>query len=134
MPEIRYTLKVEDDEFREVDVFPRTRNATETIEREILAPLNHNREKQAEPLASLVKVEVLNPYVHLHEWRKTHIERSILRARYVCGYCEVTGWKPFHIVNGEQTKGVTRDEAYKNEKWALCRDPLKPAPKKLSFN
>lgn len=133
MPEIRYTLKVQDDEFRESDVFPRCKDATVFIQSEILAPMNRRRQERGEPLVSLIKVEVLNPYIHKHEWRRTHINRSTLRAIYVCGYCDVVGYKPFHIVSGETASNVTRDDAYKHEKFAVCRDPLKEAPKKLSF-
>lgn len=135
MPQLRYTLHVygEQETFRETDLFPRTQDVTKLVKSEIVDKLNDKRKKLGEALIELVNVEVLNPHIHQHEWSRTHINRSTLRAIYVCRQCDVVGYKPYHIVDGETSSHVTRDEAFKNEKFAICRDPLKEAPKKLSF-
>lgn len=135
MPQLRYTLHVygEDEVFKETDIFPRSVDVTKMVKETIVDPMNDNRKKLGEALIELVKVEVLNPYLHSHDWHKTYVNRSTLRSIYVCTHCDITGYKPFNIVTGEMTSHVLRDEKYKRDKFEYCHDQLKEAPKKLSF-
>lgn len=108
-------------------------DVTSMVKKQVVDKMNDARKKTGEALIELVKVEVLNPHVHLHQWRRTYINRSTLRALYVCDHCEVTGYIPFNIVTGETATHVLRDDSYKKDKFEYCHDPLKEAPKKLQF-
>jgi hypothetical protein len=132
MPEIRYTIRIEGDEFWET-IRTKRGDANQIVWDEVIAPMNKRRTALGEPLASLVKVEVLNPFVHLHHWQFTYKNRSSLRSFYVCKYCEATGYIPLNIVTGETATHIIRDEKYKTEKWEVCRDALKKLDHKLSF-
>lgn len=136
MPLIRYTLQIGDDVLKEQDYFPPTKDTHETLElisREVVRPMQKRRAELNEPFVSLVKVEVINPHVHLHTWHRTHISRSLLKSFYVCQRCKITGWRAFHLTEGERGP-ITRDEKYKNPRLhELCNDPLKKLPKIISF-
>lgn len=130
MPEIRYTVEIEGDKFSERDFFKATRDATQFVQQEIIDPWNKSRAEKKDPLVSLVKVEVLNPFVHLHDWKKTHSDKFGGRSYYFCTRCKITGWRVNRIMDGDLGE-VHRDESWKPVKFELCRDPLKEMPKKL---
>lgn len=136
MPIIRYTLRCpyepKSDYFSETDTFEWT-DDPEALVNEIVAPLNKARSYLEEPQLEIVKVEVLNPYVHLHSWRKVSTDRSNLRVHYICDRCGISGFRRLNIVRGPIGAEVTRDETYSKKKFEYCRDPLKQVVKKLSF-
>lgn len=132
MPILRYTLRVLDDEFSETETFSRTKDAYQAVEHEIVAPMCIRRAALGDPPASLVKVEVLSPCVHRHEWERGSIDRCALKAHYHCKHCEVTGYKRYHLLNGEGGP-IWRNEQFRKDKFELCREPLKPIPKQIIF-
>lgn len=137
MPIIRYTLRLQDDEFTEEDVFkPRGGNQFENYEaiirEEIIDPLNKNREKLKEPLLELVKIHLVSGCVHLHQWVRVGINKFAERTYYRCARCDISGSIYTKLLDGE-IGGIKRDEHYKNKKYDLCRDPLKELPKHIEF-
>lgn len=135
MPVIRYKLQVLDDVFWETDTFNRvkdTGSAIELIAEKIVRPLQKKREMNGEPTISLLEVEIVNPYVHLHDWRREFLDRNNLRANYVCDSCGITGFKRFNPHTGEN-KVLELDPKYQKEKYTFCKDKLKEMPKKLEF-
>lgn len=83
--------------------------------------------------AKLLEIKVLNPFQHLHSWRKTHTDRSALRSIYLCDRCGIPGWQHFNVCTGEYGP-IYRHEKYKSDRlYETCNDPLKEMPKKLSF-
>lgn len=134
MPLIRYTLTIEGEDLVETDYFEHCKEPEQIVTQLVVEPLQKRRKELNEPPLSLTRVEVVNPHVHEHTWVKTHVSKFTLRAGYKCDYCEVTGHKPFNFVlNKETSDRVTRDEQFKKDKFALCRDYLKPLPKLMTF-
>lgn len=133
MPQIKYTLSLDGDRFSETDYFQPTTNPQKLIQDEILAPLNAHRAKLAEPQLALETVTVLNPFVHLHTWQRTHIDKFGLVAYYHCLRCGATGSRRYHIVRGEMGHDIIRDKSFEAKKYELCRDPLKKMPSVLRF-
>lgn len=132
MPILRYTLEIEGESIVESDTFERAKDYHEFIQRVIVDPLARNRATLKEPPISLTKVEVTNPYVHQHTWERTHISRFALKSGYRCPHCGITGYRRFNVVSNQETQvGITRDEQYQKEKFALCKEPLKQMPKKI---
>lgn len=110
-----------------------TGNLLELVAAEIVRPLQARREALGEPLVSLLHVEVLNPFVHTHNWQHTYSNKSSQRSFYVCQHCEATGYIPINIMTGETAKHVIRDEKFKGDKWDVCRDQLPKLAHKLNF-
>jgi hypothetical protein len=136
MPVIRYTLQVLDDVFSEADIFPYVKDhfaAVELISEQIVRPLQDQRRKIGEPELSLVKVEIINPLIHRHDWRQTHKDKMNFRSYYICDRCKITGWRRLGIFE-ERGGEVNRDESHKAQKYSLCREPLKVIPKTISFS
>lgn len=135
MPYLSYTLKnpVTDETFQEKDYFEPTEDETLTIINKVLLPLNNYRRRLGEVELSIASVEVITDAIHLHSWRRTHQNRWANQAVYVCKRCGITGVR-FCSVVGEEKGAITRTKPHDKEKEELCRDPLKPLPKKLSFN
>lgn len=130
MPILRYTLQIEGANYTldEQDTFAPTDDPTATIAEQILKPLQDQRAKLKEPAISLVNVVVINPYVHLHTWKRFRVDKFACKNHYECTRCKITGFKKINLFTGEYG-GLSRDEAYKNDrKYYLCHDPLKPMP------
>lgn len=138
MPIIRYTLRVEGEEetFSEQDTFlpiPAESDLQHEIFRQIITPLNINRDKLGDPPLHLVGIVLVSGHVHQHSWKRTHASKFALKAYYQCQRCKITGYRHFNIMS-EESGGITRDDDFKNEKqYGLCRDPLKPLPKTIQF-
>ena len=133
---IRYTLLVNEDVFSETDTFWHVKDnfeAVELISAEVVRPMQRRRAELGESTVSLVKVEILNPYVHIHKWKRTSIDRLNMRANYICERCGIAGHRFFNFVTGESHAVITRDPPHEKEKYELCKDPLKPMPKKMFF-
>lgn len=129
MPLARYKLRIEGDEFWESDYFPATNALGELIDSQIVVPMKKKRAERGEPTVELVTIEVLNPHVHAHDWKKFKSDAYACKAHYRCDRCGITGWRYFHLVTGESKSGaITRNEDYKQKKYDLCRDPLRPMP------
>lgn len=133
MPVIRYTLAVEGETFSETDTFAPTNQPEALVNEMILLPMNSRREALGEPKAELLKVEILNPYKHLHSWYKTTTDRLNLRVYYTCERCGLVGHKPFNPSKGPIGAEVIRDPKHEKEKYAFCMDALKELPKKIQF-
>lgn len=130
MPILRYSLQIkgEQDALVEQDTFQPTNDPTALITEKVLNILKANRLKTGEPDIELINVEVVNPYVHLHTWRKTRKDAFTCKNHYVCDRCGITGFKKINIMTGE-IGGLTRDEPYHSErKYTYCHDPLKKMP------
>lgn len=132
MPRIRYTLKVEDpsDVFTESDTFPPTNDPRSTIQTQIVDPLNRRRDQLKLSRIEIIDVTVESDCVHAHNWKRTHINAFALKAHYSCSRCGITGYKTYHLAKGEG-QIVVRDDAFKKEKFAICRDTLKALPKSI---
>jgi hypothetical protein len=134
MPQLRYTLSIEDYELVEMDFFQHTKDPTALVNELIVAPMKKRREALGEPPVSLTRVEVVNPHVHLHSWQRTHVSTFTSKACYRCQYCGITGYINYLIFEKrEKCSSVTPDEPFLKEKFRLCRDELKPVPKKMIF-
>lgn len=131
---LRYRLGLLEDFFEEEDIFPPSEDNIQLIAELIVNPLNAKRKKLKEPPLSLLKVEILNPYVHQHSYRKLREDQFAGKVFYCCDRCGITAYRKTHIFTGE-TLPFIRDEAWKSEKFAFCHDPLKEMPKstKLTF-
>jgi hypothetical protein len=134
MPYLLYRLKdpTTGDELKEKDYFEPTNDPTVTIIQKVLIPLNNHRRKRSEPELIVAGVEVLADSIHLHSWRRTHIERFANRAYYHCTRCGAKGFR-YCTVIGQESGIITREKPHHKEKDELCRDPLKELPKKLTF-
>jgi hypothetical protein len=135
MPVIKYYFKVLEDEFSEVDIFPPVKDmleATTMVEVKVLNLLKAHREKLGEPSIHLTKVVILNPYKHLHTWKKIREDKFACKAHYTCTRCGITGWTSLSLFNGESVS-VTRNENYHASKYEYCNDPLAPVPKEIKF-
>lgn len=134
MPLLLYTLKdpTTGDEFRERDYFEPTNDPTITIINKVLLPLNNSRRRLKEPELIVGAVEVIADSIHLHSWRRTHVNRFANTSFYVCERCGISGTR-YCTVLGEEKGKITRTKPHDKEKEELCRDPLKELPKKLTF-
>lgn len=132
MPVVRYSLQVLEDVFSEVETFSPTNNPAALVTREIVQPLQARREKLGEPGISLAKIEILNPYVHQHVWERGRVDKFAMKAHYHCLNCHVTGFRKFHLFQGEYGPMV-RDDQYRTDRFSVCREPLRPMPKTLVF-
>lgn len=130
MPILRYTLQVsgEKDAMDEQDTFAPTDDPTATVTEQVLKVLQANRLKLNEPTINLVKVVTVNPYIHLHTWKRFRVDKFACKNHYECTRCKITGFKKINLFTGEYG-GLSRDEAYKSDrKYTYCHDPLKPMP------
>lgn len=138
MPIVRYTLQVEGETnpFSEQDTFlpiPADVDIQHELFRQIITPLNLNRDKLGEPPLHLVGFILISGHVHLHSWKRTHESKFALKAYYQCQRCKITGFRHFTVM-GEEKGLIERDPDFKNEKqYQYCRDPLKPLPKTICF-
>jgi hypothetical protein len=134
MPYLLYRLKdpTTGDELKEKDYFEPTNDPTVTIIQKVLIPLNQSRSKLGESPLVVAGVEVLADSIHLHSWKRTHIQRFANQALYSCARCGAKGYR-YCTVLGEEKGGIIRTKPYDKEKNSLCRDPLKELPKKLTF-
>jgi hypothetical protein len=137
VPILRYFLQVEgeDKPFAEQDTFPPRvdNNDIALIQEVILNPLNARRTQLNEPLLRLVRVVCISSCVHLHQWKKTRVDKVLQKTFYYCDRCKITAYRYTKLFDGE-VGGIRRDPQYKNDRqYELCRDPLKPMPKLLDF-
>jgi hypothetical protein len=136
MPEVNYTLQIGDDVFKETAMIRRVSSTGEllkVVSEEIIHPMQRRREELGEPVLSLLHVEIVNPYIHPHEWQFTYANKSNLRAYHVCKYCQVTGWIPLNTSMQKTQSHVIRDDKFSKEKFEVCHDVLKQGPKYLFF-
>lgn len=136
MPIIKATLRVkgEEETFCETDIYRPTGNPKQTILDEKIKPWNERRKSLGESEVELVAVQITNPYWHLHDWKLVRTDKFALKAYYVCLRCRITGHKYADLLRGvHEASPVAREEAYKNLKFELCRDPLKELPKKINL-
>jgi hypothetical protein len=138
MPRIRYTLRVNDDQFHEEDYFPPMDLAQieSFLLTSILAPLKKIRAERGEPTIDLIGFVITNPHVHAHDWKKLRNDAYAGKAHHICNRCGITGYRYFHLVTGEaKNSSMTRNEDWKSPKYELCHDPLRKMPpaKSLRF-
>lgn len=126
MPQIRYTFSEEGEEFSETEYIKVGEDASRLVNEKILAPLNLKRRERGEPELVLVKIKEINPYVHAHDWWPKRQDDFAEKIYFMCSRCEITGYKK----TGHTLAPVTLDLKYAdNQKYLLCRDPLKRMPK-----
>ena len=118
MPLIKYTARhPEGHELVETQLFPRGDGDPESIV------------KTYEPIfktCKLVKVEILNPFVHsVHEWKR--ISRMGERIYYECAVCGCQAYNKFSNFKGE-IKCWTREGKWNHFRFEHCKDPLKEMP------
>ena len=135
MPYLLYVLRNPEtgEELTEKDYFQPTNDPTVTIIQKVLIPLNQARKKSGENDLVVSGVTVLSDAIHLHSWKRTHVERFANRAYYRCARCGASGYR-YATVMGEEKGKITRDKPHDKEKHELCRDPLSALPKKLTFS
>lgn len=136
MPIVRYKLQILEDVFSETVTLPygNTSDHIERISKEVVRPMQQRREALGEPTVALLDVEVLNHYVHEHDWRQQgKPDKYALKVHYRCAHCGATGYRPYNLFKGESQISVIRNPGWDKQKFELCRDQLKQLPKKLVF-
>lgn len=136
MPIVRYKLQIMEDVFSETVTLPHgsTSELIERISKEVVRPMQQRREALGEPTVSLLAVETINPFIHEHDWRQLgRVDKYALKVHYRCAHCGITGFRPYHLLEGESKASITRNPGWEKQKYELCRDVLKSLPKKIVF-
>ncbi len=125
---LKYTIEENGELFSETDTFKPHEYPFARVTIDVIDPLNENRKHLGEPLLKLLKVEVVNPHVHLHDWEETYFSKFTNKQHFECKRCKITGFKrqAFHRVEREKPHHIP--------KYELCKDPLKKIPINLFPN
>lgn len=118
MPLVKYTFThPEGHELTETDYIPATNDAKKTLV-EYFPDIPYRE-------LNVIKVEILNPFVHPHDWKKSHKQGE--RMYYRCGRCGIISYRRINMFSGEIGQ-FNREEQWKSVKYERCHDPLKQMP------
>lgn len=123
MPLVRYTwLHEEGHTNTEEALLPFTSTPEQTLlQTEPVLIVNPNR---------LIKVEVLNPLIHEHKWKR--LSKTGDRVNFECEHCGIVAWRLFNNFKG-LIGPYNRDDSHKSAKHETCRSPLKAMPPSTSL-
>lgn len=118
MPLAKYTWRhPEGHEVIDQELFPHTSDIFKTILTS--EPIFKN------PQAQLLRVEIINPLIHEHNWQRTAKQGE--RVYFKCAHCGVVAWRRYSVVYGLRG-GYNREDSFKASKYETCRSPLKEMP------
>lgn len=115
MPKVRYTYGVNGDTFSEEDVLPPAMDINLRAQQQIML-WNERAEELGEPERVLVKVEVIDAFIHEHVWG-VRISRKTTGGKEYC-YCTLCNVEGTRMNDGP----VTREKKYESNYYEHCRE------------
>jgi hypothetical protein len=125
-------VKIDGEEFEETDAFIHSSDNNGLVDRLIIQPWNEQRKKLGEPLVELIKVEVVNPFVHLHDWEKKRRDTYVMKQYFQCRRCKILGFQKIRIFS--QSTVIEREPPNDKPRYELCKDQLKKMPTSLFYH
>jgi hypothetical protein len=128
MPKVQYVYRIEGEEevFREEDVLPRGVNIELRGKQQVML-WNERAEERGEPQRELVRVNILDAFLHEHEWTVQFSHKVVGKYDYViCNCCNVEGTR------APDSHTVTRKIKWESNHYEHCHEE-KPKPSKPRF-